>query len=212
MNEIRRGSVPCQCRQDGHAPKLIAVTGGPGAGKTAVLEMATRVFCRHVLILPEAASVVFTNGFPRKNGEIAKATQRVIYHWQRELERVTLLSEGDASVILCDRGTLDGLAYWNGDERSFFEQFSTTRDEQLARYAAVVHLHTPDALNGYNHQNHVRNETPEEAKVLDERIMACWAGHANRIEVHNHVDFMTKAADALRVIRGELPECCSTLA
>lgn len=35
------------------------MTGVPGAGKTALLEMIRQSFCTHVRILPEAASVVF---------------------------------------------------------------------------------------------------------------------------------------------------------
>ena len=55
---LRRGSQPCQCVHDAHGARLIAVTGGPGAGKSAVLELAARSFCAHVGILPEAATVV----------------------------------------------------------------------------------------------------------------------------------------------------------
>ena len=35
------------------------LTGGPGAGKTATLEMIKDAFCDHVKVVPEAASVVF---------------------------------------------------------------------------------------------------------------------------------------------------------
>ena len=39
--------------------RRIALTGGPGAGKTAVLELARRLLCEHVHILPEAPGIVF---------------------------------------------------------------------------------------------------------------------------------------------------------
>ncbi len=55
----------CECTI-GHAPALVVLTGGPGAGKTAVLEIVKRNFCEHVQILPEAAGIVFGGGFPRK--------------------------------------------------------------------------------------------------------------------------------------------------
>jgi len=38
---------------------LVVLTGGPGAGKTAFLEIARRNFCEHIAVLPEAASIVF---------------------------------------------------------------------------------------------------------------------------------------------------------
>lgn len=48
------------------APRVV-LTGGPGAGKTAVLELVRRAVCRHVRVLPEAASVVYGGGFPRES-------------------------------------------------------------------------------------------------------------------------------------------------
>ena len=35
--------------------KLIVLTGGPGAGKTAILEMAKKIIGEKSIILPEAA-------------------------------------------------------------------------------------------------------------------------------------------------------------
>ena len=47
----------CDC-QDPHARRRVALTGGPGAGKTAVLELIRQSFCEHVKVLPEAAAIV----------------------------------------------------------------------------------------------------------------------------------------------------------
>ena len=55
---------PCGCATQ-HQWKTIVLTGGPGAGKTAVLELVRQEFCAHVQILPEAAGIVFGGGFPR---------------------------------------------------------------------------------------------------------------------------------------------------
>ena len=99
---LRRGSQPCQCVHDVHGAKLIAVTGGPGAGKSAVLELAARSFCSHVGILPEAATILFGGGFPRLSGFAARcAAQRAIFHLQRELERLAI-EDGSFGMILCD--------------------------------------------------------------------------------------------------------------
>ncbi len=208
MNSIRRGSALCNCTLVNHQPVMIALTGGPGAGKTAVLELATRTFCKHIAVLPEAASIIFSNGFPRKNGEAAKAAQRVIFHWQREIERVILNNETDVAAVLCDRGTVDGLAYWNGAKDTFFDQFDTSLAQETARYSAVVHMHTPSRKNGYNQQNEMRNESPEEAQIMDEHIFEAWRLHPHRIEVQNTTDFIEKASTTLQIIRELLPGCC----
>ena len=72
MTGFQVGSKACACGRTFHETRLIAVTGGPGAGKTAVLEMALRSFCTHVGVLPEAAGVVFGGGFPRHDSEVAR--------------------------------------------------------------------------------------------------------------------------------------------
>ena len=53
----------CGCKELVHQTKFIVITGGPGAGKTAALEMVKKSFCNHVVILPEAASILFSGGF-----------------------------------------------------------------------------------------------------------------------------------------------------
>lgn len=201
-------SMRCRCSLDAHAPKLVVLTGGPGAGKTAVLEMARRHFCPHVAILPEAASIIFGGGFIRRETLPAKkAAQRAIFHVQRELERI-VVEEKKYGIVLCDRGTLDGLAYWPNSEESFWKETGTNRKDEFARYAAVIHLKTPNATDGYNHDNPVRLETASEAAKIDERIAMAWAGHPHQHAVESSHEFVDKAALALELIRSELPVCC----
>jgi hypothetical protein len=81
------------------------LTGGPGAGKTAVLELIRQQFCSHVQILPEAAGIVLGGGFPRTgSAELRRAAQRAIFFVQRELENIG--DADDAAIVLCDRGTV----------------------------------------------------------------------------------------------------------
>src|SRR5262245_46922600 len=103
----------CRCGKP-HKPRRIVITGGPGAGKTAVLELLRRYVCAHTRVLPESAGIVFGGGFPRgQTTSLRRTAQRAIYYVQRELERAA--SDENLALILCDRGTLDGLAYWVGD-------------------------------------------------------------------------------------------------
>ena len=43
----------CKCNALEHEPRRVVLTGGPGLGKTAVLEIVRRTFCNHVQILRE---------------------------------------------------------------------------------------------------------------------------------------------------------------
>ncbi len=185
----------------------MVVTGGPGAGKTALLEVVRRSFCRHVAVLPEAASIVFGGGFPRRTDDIARrAGQRAIFHVQRELERMAL-ETGEATTILCDRGTVDGQAYWRGPTVSFWSDLETKREAELARYWAVIHLHPPGGGDGYNHSNPLRVESAREAAALDVRIAEAWQGHLRRFFIEHNSDFQEKVARALDLLHEIAPEC-----
>jgi len=199
--------APCACTRATHAPRLVVLTGGPGAGKTAVVELVRRSLCEHIAVLPEAATIVFGGGFPRRSSAVGRrAAQRAIWRVERALEELAL-GEGNAAVALCDRGTLDGQAYWPGPEQ-LCEAEGTTVEAELARYAAVIHLRTPAANQGYNHQNALRIESAEEALAIDERILQAWAGHPHRVVIDSTEDFITKATAAVYAIRAQLPDCC----
>lgn len=198
--------VACECAE-AHERRRLVLTGGPGAGKTAVLELIRQSFCEHVRVLPEAAGIIFGGGFPREDDhECKRAAQRAIFYVQRELERA-----GDShnpTIVLCDRGTLDGLAYWPGSVDEFWSSLGTTLAEQLTRYDAVIHLRTPSSEDGYNRQNPLRTESAVMAGEIDGRIQQAWQEHPRRFVVESTSDFLDKAAKALEILRAEMPECC----
>jgi len=180
-------------------PRRIVLTGGPGAGKTAVLEIARHHLPAHVSILHESASIIFSGGFPRHTEPYARAAaQRAIYHVQVELERIALETP-DVQTILCDRGTIDGLAYWPGPAQAFFDDLHTTLDAELARYDTVIHLRTPPQRAGY-HKTALRREVAREAEEIDERLLAVWETHPRRFVIDSTTDFMEKARRAIALI------------
>lgn len=188
--------------------RLIVITGGPGAGKTAVLEMAKKVLCERVVILPEAASIVFGGGFWRLPSASAKlAAQRAIFQVQVEMENL-VLGEQKWVAGLCDRGTLDGLAYWENSESSFWQMSRSEVKKEYEKYFAVIHLRSPTDLLGYNQQNPLRIETALQSKEIDNRIAQAWNGHPNYELIESSENFLTKAQSALKLISKYLPECC----
>lgn len=195
----------CECRQQ-HLRRRIVLTGGPGAGKTAVLELLRHSLCEHVLILPEAAGVIFGGGFPRHDNVGARcAAQRAIYHVQCELEAA---AEADgAGIMLCDRGVVDGFAYWPGPD-DFWQSVGTSRVDALQRYDAVIHLRVPDEQHGYGHQNPLRVESAVDARRIDDRILHAWDGHPSRHVVEAASSFIKKAERTLEILRQQLPVCC----
>lgn len=198
-------TVACGCC-DTHTHTRIVLTGGPGAGKTAVLELVRQHFCVHVHVLREAAGIVFGGGFPRSPDEnVLRAAQRAIFYVQRELEAAA--EAVNPAIVLCDRGTVDGAAYWPGPD-DLWGAVGTSLDDQLRRYDAVIHLRTPGPHGGYNHDNPLRVESAAQASLVDQRLIAVWAHHPRRFIVEPAPDFLAKAKTVLDILRAQLPECC----
>ena len=189
-----------------HGMRRVVLTGGPGAGKTAVLELVKQSFCQHVTVLPEAAGIVFGGGFPRSlDTEWAQAAQRAIFFVQRELE-IAAESQNPA-VVLCDRGTPDGSAYWVG-QPDMWTSLGTTLSAQLSRYAAVIHLRVPSIEQGYNNSNPLRVESAAAARRIDDRIARLWEKHPRYFSIGPEESFIDKARRVLDVLASEIPECC----
>lgn len=186
--------------------RFIVLTGGPGAGKTAVMEAARMMFTEHVVILPEAASIVYSGGFPRfPNPTSVRAAQRAIFRVQEELERYAI-EEGRTFVALCDRGIPDGAAYWPDGEEDFYRSLGAGKEEVFRRYATVIHLKTPSLSLGYNNRsNPMRIETPEEAAAIDGRIEKVWEGHPNRFIVPAKETFQEKLEHVKELIQAAFP-------
>lgn len=198
----------CKCTLHNHKPKFVVLTGGPSAGKTAVLEMVLKSFCQHVTVIPESASIVFGGGFfRRKTLPARKGAQRAIFRVQRELEQI-VIEEQQSALAICDRGTVDGLAYWPTNEDDFWRELQSSKSAEFARYAAVIHLRTPTLEQGYNLDNPVRIESAQEALKIDKKLVDAWSGHPNVIYIDSEDDFFSKAQKALSTIQSLVPPCC----
>jgi predicted ATPase len=208
MPPIQMGHRGCSCQVVDHDIQFVALTGGPGGGKTALLEIAERIFCRHVAVLPEAASIIFSGGFPRHDSDSARqAAQKAIFHVQRQLEQL-MRDEDDVALVLCDRSTIDGLAYWPQGGESYWDALETTQAEELSHYSGVIHLETPDELHGYNRENKLRTESALSAREIDKAIAEAWKGHPRRLVVPSSERFLDKVQLAISHIGDLVPPCC----
>lgn len=177
----------------------IVLTGGPSAGKTTVADTLARAYFDRLILVPEAASMLYRGGFPRE--EILPAVicqQRAIYHVQKELEEIKTITAGQRSQI-CDRGTLDGLAYWPTSQEDFFKHIGSSMDQEVARYAWVIHLDTASELS--YQASTIRKETYKEAQEINKRIKDAWAQHPRRILIPNNSNFSRKITLALTAVR-----------
>ena len=193
-------------------PYIIALTGGPCAGKTTLLEKlheANEIAGHTSLFVPEAATILVSRGL---------VIGQDVVHFQTETLRLQLELENEAirnahtighpCVIVCDRGTLDGAGYCAVEEfDGIAAKFGESRESLARRYDLVVHLasaavEAPDAYTTSN--NAARGETLEEAIAQEQRTLAAWESHPHRVIVRSPGTFAEKLVLAIELIEREL--------
>lgn len=179
----------------------IVLTGGPGGGKTTAADLFRRELGPQVVVVPEAATLLFSGGFPRVEDAAAiMSTQKAIFHVQRSLEDIQASVFHDR-VLICDRGTADGAAYWPGKEDDFFAELGTSEAIEMNRYDAVIFFETA-AAGGIRIEggNAARIEGLEEAVRIDRRLRALWSRHSRFIFVPHDRSFFKKMTYGLATI------------
>lgn len=108
-------------------------------------------------------------------------------------------------LLICDRGTLDGLAYWPDDERSYFESLGTTFEAEAARYGAVIFFQTA-AIHGEDvkSNNPYRTEDSQTAVSLDAKLQQVWERHPSFHFIPTELSFMAKINHGLEAIASVL--------
>jgi predicted ATPase len=181
----------------------IVLTGGPGGGKTTAADLFRREIGDTVVIVPETATMLFMGGFPRVGEPGARAaTQSAIFHAQVALEDIQgALYPG--RVLLCDRGTIDGAAFWPEEApENFFDTMETTLEEELDRYDAVIFFESA-AVGDISIEggNPARTESNEQARRLDMRLRKVWSKHPNFHFIPHTTSFFAKLQDGLRQLQ-----------
>jgi predicted ATPase len=182
--------------------RRIAITGGPGAGKTTLWRALTAAHPERVLAVPEVATLMFQHVFPSVETEHERsAVQRAIFSVQHNLERFYEARARPGQVLLCDRGTPDGGGYWPQGHEAFFEAMSTEWQDELARYEAVLFLETAAARGlSIAEGNAIRNEDLAAACAIDRRLYDVWSAHQGFAFIPCETDFSAKISNAIRAL------------
>lgn len=199
MSKAKNGALDC---------RRIVLTGGPGGGKTTAADLMRREVGDQIVIVPEAATMLFSGGFPRvQDPRTQRSAQTAIYHVQQNLEDIHSVLYPDR-VLLCDRGTLDSTVYWPSENNgSFFEVLETSLEKELARYDAVIFFET--AAVGHlsiEGGNPTRIESIDEAIAIDRRLQEVWKQHPHFNFIPHEPSFLKKLQVAIETLSGFM-EC-----
>ena len=188
---------------------VIVVTGGPCAGKTALIDRVVTLLQRHDFAVATLSET--PTGLIRSNITPENLTdydfQELIIREQIRKENIRCrgllkMNTDKERVLICDRAIFDSLAYV---ERSVFEEILadlgvSANTDILSRYDLVVHMVT--AANGaeehYTTENNTaRTESPEEARQLDKATKSAWSSHRNHRVIDNSTGFTEKVMRAI---------------
>lgn len=179
----------------------VAITGGPGGGKSTAVDLFRRELGEEVVVVPESATMLFAGGFPRTDVPEARCyAQRAIFHVQRNLEDL-YRSLYPRRALICDRGTIDGAAYWPRDG-DYFMAMGTTLEAELARYDAVIFFESA-AVGGMSIEggNPTRIESDVEAVQLDRSLRDLWERHPRFVMVPHQTSFFEKLRVGFEAMR-----------
>lgn len=175
--------------------RKIVITGGPCAGKTTGMSWIQNSFERMgytLLFMQEPATELKTAGITPARCTSPMAYQlfqmklqlekeQVFDRAARDIEQKMLTFSEPKILIVCDRGFFDNRAYMTQEEfDEALRLLDVDEDEKLHSYDAVFHLETTakNAAVYYGSQtNAIRDESPEEAAALDDRVIAAWEEH-----------------------------------
>lgn len=198
----------------------VVLTGGPCGGKSSSLSNLMRAATKagyDVLVVPETATMLFNGGvqFPSTVDDQVNF-QAQLMRMQLAAERAfTAIAErtGRATILVMDRGLLDGKGYLPSLEMwtKILERHNVDEEYLLGRYDAIIHLvSSADGAEQFYKSGNVtddegravfRRETLEEARALDCKMRECWAAHPEQHIIDNrHENFHAKMQAATAAV------------
>ena len=195
----------------------IVITGGPCAGKTTALTWINNYFSKRgytVLFVPETATELISNGVAPwtcgTNYEYQVCQMKLQKYKEKIFEEAAKSMDSNKILIICDRGMLDNKAYLKeGEFKRLLKEISSNETRERDSYDAVFHLVT--AAKGKEEaytlaNNSARTETPQQAREIDDRLIAAWTGHPHFRIIDNSTNFEEKLERLLKEIASFLGE------
>ena len=197
----------------------LVLTGGPCAGKSTGLsrieqELTNRGY--KVYVVAETATEVIMGGI--KPSEVPWLEfQKSIFEIQTIKEKIFRERASEYSkehnvdsVIIYDRGLLDAKAFMNDSDYNTLLKVEKCKEIEVKdSYDGVFHLKTAadGAEEFYTLENNgARSESPEQARIVDKKIIQAWTGHPHLRIIDNSTNFREKIDRLMAEIYGLLGE------
>ena len=193
------------------------ITGGPCSGKTTAMGWIQRALSRngfHTIFVPETATELILAGVNRNvfksNYDFEKAIMLAEIAKEKVYDELAKLVDEKKIVLIYDRGIMDCKSYVTPKEFSMLlRELGLKENYARDRYDAVFHLVT--AAKGAEEyytllNNAARTETPEQARALDDALIAAWTGHPHFRVIDNSTNFEDKLKRLIKEIAHTLGE------
>lgn len=194
----------------------IVITGGPCAGKTTGLSWIQNAFTNRgykVIFINEISTELINNGIQPWAFPI-KSFQSLLLRMQLKkealYEEIAQNSDYEKILIVCDRGALDGKGFTDKDTiEQIIKEIGKSEIELRDNYDAVFHMVTAakGAEEFYTLENNsARTETPEQARLADDKLIDAWTGHPYYRIIGNSGNFDDKMKRLISEIAKSLGE------
>lgn len=158
--------------------KRIVVSGAPCSGKTSFIRYMQE---KHpgIITIPEIASMIKATGMSYKEEEERIGFQNVVCELQKKIERLIVENNfnRNCNAILCDRGTVDTIAFYPS---SFFSNQMVNLCDEDFLYDSVIFFELPDRCELYDMLkagNIYRDEDFNASVELEKKLLELWKQH-----------------------------------
>lgn len=192
----------------------ICLTGGPSTGKTSVINAVIKDFSElgyHVIVIPETATSFINNGIrPFGDNALPPVTfQKLVIESQLSKEKIAELAAealgSDKVIIICDRGSLDGIAYVTSEEweQTLKEQGVNARD-LLSSYNAILYMEGREELFTTENNKARYESSAEEALEKGRKVLKSYLSHDNLRVIQPREEMKDKETEVINIIANML--------
>lgn len=191
----------------------IVLTGGPSSGKTTVINSIQEYFRQigyNVIVIPEAATLAINSGIKPfgDNALNGVVYQQIILKRQlvaEETAKIAAKEMGDNTIIIYDRGTLDGYAYVSDDEWDYvLASLNLDKRELLCNYDAVLYLEGSKSF--FTKENNAARYEADAEDALEKgrRVLKSYLTHDNLMVIQPRERVEDKQHEVVSIIQNML--------